>query len=160
MNLRDQTVCFTGHREIRHENCEKILYSTIENLINKGFRFFGAGGARGFDSLAEKVVLDLKREKYPQIHLILVLPFENQYEHENGWTAAEIEFYHYAKTKASKVVHINQTYESGIYYKRNRHLVDNSSLCIAYQYKSTGGTAYTTNYAKKVGVQLIYLRMD
>lgn len=157
MNLRNHTVCFTGHREIRHEKCENILRETIENLINKGFRFFGAGGARGFDSLAEKVVLDLKREKYPQIHLILVLPFENQYEHEKGWSAAEIEFYHYAKAKASKVVHINPTYESGIYYKRNRHLVDHSSVCIAYQYKNTGGTAYTTNYANKKGLHILHL---
>ena len=160
MSLREKTVCFTGHREIRHEKCEFFLRETIENLINKGFRFFGAGGARGFDSLAEKVVLDLKESKYPHIHLILVLPFENQYLHETGWSKEEIDFYHYAKNKASKVVHLNPTYESGIYYKRNRHLVDNSSVCVAYQYKNTGGTAYTTNYAKKVGVQLIYLRMD
>ena len=155
MNLKSQTVCFTGHREIKHEKCEKILKIEVENLINKGFRFFGAGGARGFDSLAEKVVLELKEEKYKHIHLILVLPFENQYEHETGWSKEEIKFYHYAKTKASKVVHINPVYESGIYYKRNRHLVDNSSVCVAYQYKSTGGTAYTTNYANKKGVQII-----
>lgn len=156
MDFKSQTVCFTGHREIRHKNCEKILYSTIENLIKRGYRFFGAGGARGFDSLAAKTILGLK-EKYPHIHLILVLPFENQYEHENGWTAAEIEFYHYAKTKASKVVHINPTYESGIYYKRNRHLVDHSSVCVAYQYKNTGGTAYTTNYANKKGLHILHL---
>lgn len=160
MDLRSYTVCFTGHREIRSQKCEKILYETVEDLIIKGFKFFGCGGARGFDSLAAKTVLRLKEEKYHHIHLILVLPFENQYTHETGWSKEEIDFYHYAKTKASKVVHLNPTYESGIYYKRNRHLVDNSSLCVAYQYKSTGGTAYTTNYAKKVGVQLIYLRMD
>lgn len=160
MNLKNQTVCFTGHREIKHEKCEKILIEIVEDLIIKGFRFFGAGGARGFDSLAEKVVLTLKETKYPHIHLILVFPFENQYLHETGWSKEEIDFYHYAKNKASKVVHLNPTYESGIYYKRNRHLVDNSSLCVAYQYKSTGGTAYTTNYAKNAGVQVLYLRMD
>lgn len=159
MDLRRYTVCFTGHREIKHENCEKNLYSTIENLIKRGYRFFGAGGARGFDSLAAKTILGLK-EKYPHIHLILVLPFENQYNHEKGWSAAEVEFYHYAKAKASKVVHINPTYESGIYYKRNRHLVDHSSVCVAYQYKNTGGTAYTTNYANKKGLHILYLRMD
>ena len=90
MNLKNQTVCFTGHREIKHEKCEKILIEIVEDLIDKGYRFFGCGGARGFDSLAEKVILDLKRTKYPQIHLILVLPFDNQYTEEDGWNEEEI----------------------------------------------------------------------
>lgn len=154
MNLKYQTVCFTGHREMKHNQCENILHTVVEDLIGKGFRFFGCGGARGFDSLAAKTVLTLK-EKYPHIHLILVLPFENQYAHEGGWSREEIDFYHYSKTMASNVMHLSSVYERGIYYKRNRYLVDFSSVCIAYQYKNTGGTAYTTNYAKKSGVQII-----
>ena len=34
-------------------------------------------------------------------------------------------------------------------HKRNRHLVDNSSACIAYLTESKGGTAYTVDYADK-----------
>ncbi len=41
--------------------------------------------------------------------------------------------------------------------KRNRHLVDYSSACICYLNKSTGGTAYTVEYAKKRGLQIINL---
>ena len=50
---------------------------TVEKLINKGYRYFGADGARGFDALASETVLKLKAT-YPQIHLILVLPFDEQ----------------------------------------------------------------------------------
>jgi hypothetical protein len=39
--------------------------------------------------------------------------------------------------------------------KRNRHLVDNSSVCICYLTKPTGGTAYTVNYARRSGLQVI-----
>ncbi len=156
MNYKPQTVCFTGHREVKHQNCETILIETVEGLIKRGYRFFAAGGARGFDSLGAKVVLGLK-DIYPNIHLILVLPFENQYTHETGWSKEEIEFYHYSIHKASKVIYIGQQYKRGIYYERNRYLVDSSSVCIAYQYKNTGGTAYTTNYAKEAGVQIINL---
>ncbi len=154
MNKRALTACFTGHREIKHEKCEKILYITVEDLIKKGYRFFGAGGARGFDSLAAKTILELKKT-YPHIHLILVLPFDRQYTAEKGWSKAEVEEYEKYKKLASKVTFESNGYESGIYYKRNRHLVDFSSVCISYQYKNTGGTAYTVNYANKKGLQII-----
>lgn len=42
-------------------------------------------------------------------------------------------------------------------FKRNRHLVDNSSVCICYQTKETGGTAYTVEYARKHGLRIINL---
>ena len=41
--------------------------------------------------------------------------------------------------------------------KRNRHLVDNSSLCISYLTSDSGGTAYTVNYAKAKGLKIINL---
>ena len=37
-------------------------------------------------------------------------------------------------------------------FKRNRHLIDNSSLCICYLTKNSGGTAFTVNYALKKGL--------
>ena len=85
MVCREKTVCFTGHREIK-ENYNILflkVYSVVENLIKNGYLYFGSGGARGFDILASEVVLKLKK-KYPNIHLILVLPFINQYEKEKG----------------------------------------------------------------------------
>ena len=39
--------------------------------------------------------------------------------------------------------------------KRNRHLVDNSSICICYLTKPTGGTAYTVNYARRCSLQIL-----
>jgi uncharacterized membrane protein len=33
--------------------------------------------------------------------------------------------------------------------------VDNSSVCICYLTESTGGTAYTVDYAKKAGIRVI-----
>ena len=41
--------------------------------------------------------------------------------------------------------------------KRNRHLVDNSSVCICYLTESTGGTAYTVEYARKSGLTIVNL---
>lgn len=154
--MRKKTVCFTGHRQMEEpiSEVERKLTGTVENLIRKGYLHFGAGGARGFDALASEVVLELKT-RYPQIHLILVLPYDEQYSHEKGWTWAEIEQYHRLKRQASKVVILAASYTSGVYYRRNRHLVDNSSICVAYMTRANSGTSYTVNYAKAKGLKVV-----
>ena len=82
--MRSKTVCFTGHRELPADDLPKIskrLEDALATLIEQGYRYFGAGGALGFDTLAAQAVLRL-RERYPQIRLILVLPCLNQ---TRGW---------------------------------------------------------------------------
>ena len=159
MLKREQTACFTGHRELREVSSVIFskTYEMVETLILQGYRYFGAGGARGFDALAAETVLALK-EKYPYIHLILVLPFPKQYAREKGWSADEIRQHERHKKIASKVVYTQEAYSPGCYYKRNRHLVDSSSVCISYQYKNTGGTAYTTQYARQNGVLVLNIQ--
>lgn len=153
---RQQTACFTGHRQIGETKSEvgSRLTKIVEDLIQAGYLYFGAGGARGFDALPSEVVIKLKKQ-YPKIHLILVLPFDRQYEHERNWDQAEIEQYYRLKAQASKVVILSSEYSSGVYYRRNRHLVDNSSICIAYLTRGNSGTSYTVNYAKTKRLQVI-----
>ena len=72
---KTKVACFSGHRKLPH-NCEELstrLKKEIIDLIERGVVFFGAGGAWGFDMLAEETVLLLK-ENYSHIRLILVLP--------------------------------------------------------------------------------------
>ncbi len=150
--MKEQTICFTGHREIREKKSvvREKLQDMLEYYIQHGYTEFAAGGARGFDALAAETVLEL-RKKYPQIALILVLPFRNQYMEEKTWTEAEIRQYETIKLHASEIIYIGETYVRGCYYKRNRALVHMASICISYQYKNTGGTAYTVRYAEKEG---------
>ena len=42
-------------------------------------------------------------------------------------------------------------------HKRNRHLVDNSSVCVCYLAKDSGGTDYTVGYARLKGLKVINL---
>lgn len=155
-DTREKTVCFTGHRQMGEAitEVEKKVIRTVEGLIQRGYLYFGAGGARGFDAVASEAVLRLKAT-YPQIHLILVLPFDEQYRKEGNWTASEIKQYHRLKEQASKVVILADHYSSGVYYRRNRHLVDNASVCVAYLTKPNSGTSYTVNYAKSKGLEII-----
>ena len=42
--------------------------------------------------------------------------------------------------------------------ERDRFMVDNSSVCISYLYKSTGGAYYTTKYAVEKEIEIIYVK--
>lgn len=154
--MKDRTCCFTGHRRIPTEKVEKVkvkLKHTITIAVEEGYLYFGTGGALGFDTLAALTVLELK-EKYPRIKLILVLPCVNQ---TRGWNKIDVEVYEYIKSKCDKYVYTSKEYTDGCMQKRNRHLVDNSSLCICYLTRNTGGTAYTVRYAKQKGLNIINL---
>jgi len=69
----------------------------------------------------------------------------------------DIEKYNILLEKADEKVILNDEYKRGCYYQRDRYLVDNSSLCISYQTRKKGGTAYTVDYANKQGLQVINL---
>ena len=152
--MKEKTVCFTGHRTIpmlKKWKIEKKLKETLEALIDNGYCYFGAGGALGFDTIAAQAVLGLKK-KHPEIKLILVLPCKNQ---TRGWEEKDVSVYESIIEQADKVVYTQEHYDRGCMFKRNRHLVDNSSVCVAYLTEEKGGTAYTVNYANQKGVKVI-----
>ncbi len=154
LDLKSKTACFTGHRTLPEENLPEIaerLEKALIALIEQDYCYFGAGGALGFDTLAAQTVLRL-RERYPQIRLILVLPCRSQ---TRGWSQADIDIYEEIKRRADKVTYTSENYFRGCMQKRNRHLVDNSSICICYLTKPTGGTAYTVNYARRCSLQIL-----
>lgn len=159
---KKQTACFTGHRDLPAllaDDIDQRTRQAVVRLAEKGYRFFGAGGARGFDALAAETVLSL-RDQYPQIRLILVLPFPEQYRHETGWTRAEIEQYHKLQEQAAKVRILSEGYSSGVYYRRNKHLVNWSSACIAYMVRQNTGTSYTVNFARSKGLEIINVGLE
>ncbi len=159
MDLRAKTCCFTGHRSLSSE--EKLratvrLRRVIEEQIKAGIVFYGAGGARGFDALAAQTVLDMKKE-YPQLRLILVLPCEDQ---TRRWCSEDIAVYEDIMRRSDKVVYVSREYTPDCMHRRNRHLVDQSGTCICYLTRSSGGTAYTVDCARKKGLHVINIAND
>lgn len=151
--IKKLTVCFTGHRKIPREyygDIEQRLEKTIVKLIEEGYRYFGAGGALGFDTMAAQAILRL-RTRYSMIRLILVLPCVFQ---TRGWSSTDVDEYEKIKSAADKVVYVSREYTRDCMFKRNRHLVDNSDACVCYLTEG-GGTAYTVNYARVKGLRII-----
>ena len=120
----------------------------MRQLILSGYRYFGAGGALGFDTMAAQTVLLLQHE-FPQVKLILVLPCLSQ---ADRWAEGDRKVYEDIKQRANKVVYVSQEYTKDCMFRRNRHLVDYSSACICYLNRQTGGTAYTVGYAMEKGL--------
>lgn len=152
--MRERTVCFTGHRKLpvlQLHSIKKRLKNEIICLVEQGYRYFGTGGALGFDTLAAQAVLEAKKE-HSQVRLILVLPCHSQ---ADRWSDQDKAVYEEIKGEADKVVYISQEYTRDCMFRRNRHLVDGSSVCICYLTEQTGGTAYTVDYAQKCGLKII-----
>lgn len=157
--MRNQTCCFTGHRIIPPDQLNEVqerLKKAILSSIHAGYRYFGAGGALGFDTLAAQQVLSLKKD-FPNIKLILVLPCKSQ---TRGWDQDDIDVYERIKSSADKVVYTSENYYSGCMHKRNRHLVDNSSLCICYLTENSGGTHYTVQYAEQNALDIVNVAVN
>ena len=150
-SMRPMTCCFTEHRSLAP--WEQLLITRrlarlLPLLAAQGVRYFGVGGALGFDTLAAQAVLKL-RQNHGQIKLILVLPCADQAQ---KWSASDIQTYESIKIAADKVTCLSPAYVPGCMYKRNRHLVDHSGVCVCYLRKASGGTAYTVRYARQQGI--------
>lgn len=145
--MRERTVCFTGHRNIPAGQYDAVyhrLKDVLAEAIGRGYRYFGAGGA-------------LLKKTYSFIRLILVLPCPSQ---ASRWKEQDQKVYERIKAQADKVVYTSRRYTKDCMYRRNRHLVNCSSMCISYQTRPTGGTAYTVSYARKRGLAVINIAQE
>ena len=146
--------CFTGHRSIdtaRSPSISCTLNGVVQSLINHGATDFYTGGALGFDTLAALTVLRL-RHICPNIRLHLILPCKTQ---TKMWSERDKFVYEQILLSADSVEYVQESYTSGCMHERNRRLVDNAELCVAYCEHSGGGTAYTVAYALKNEKELI-----
>lgn len=144
---KQQAVCFTGHRIIKSTHVQRlpgVVMNAIVKLHERGYTQFLAGGALGFDALAAQVVIKA-RERLGNIELILLLPCPDQ---AKKWNPSDIKVYEEIKAQANKVIYTSEQYTRDCMFIRNRALVDNSSYCVSYQYKESGGTGYTVRYAR------------
>ena len=157
MTQEEQTCCLTGHRIIPPGEEQKILTRT-RNIILKlirenNVRYFGVGGAVGFDMLAAEYLLWLRAHREQQLKIISVLPYPAWRETED-WTDALRLREDRILRGSDKVVYVRPEYEKNVFLLRDRKLVDGSAYCISYCNRPRTGTAYTVKYARSRGVRV------
>ena len=139
-----KTTCsFTGHRILKRDFSFLNLDRIIERVINSGYKTFLVGMARGFDTAAFEALLKYKNKN---IDIIACVPCLEQ---DKYFTLKEKEKYKELLEKADKIVYVSNEYYDGCMQKRNKYMVDNSSLLISYIYANRGGAIQTRNYAEK-----------
>lgn len=145
------TCSFTGHRILKKDFNSEKLFNVIEKIIESGYKTFLVGMAWGFDLKVFETLLNFKNKN---IDIIACVPCENQ---ERYFKNSEKEKYLEYLKKADKVVYVSDKYFDGCMQKRNRYIVDNSSILVAYLYSNMGGTKNTVSYAEKQGKNIIYI---
>ena len=159
-------VCaFTGHRpksfpwgyEESARDClllKEVLEAQITALADQGVTDFLSGMAQGVDLWSSQIVLDLQK-KNPALKLHCVLPCKGQ---ESKWTASAQERYRSILAQANEVVYVGQEYNRDCMLKRNRYLVDHSSILLAvYNGTWRSGTGATVRYAQKLKREIIII---
>lgn len=160
--------CFTGHRPSKlpwknnesDARCLKMkaaLTEEIEKAVENGYDTFICGMALGFDIICAETVLEIKK-KYPFVKLIGALPCKDQ---DAKWSESEKARYRALLSRLDGVRCVNETYTGAqCMLERNRYMIDNSSLLIAFFDGISGGTKFTVKYAEKNGLEIVIINSE
>ena len=161
-----KTCCFTGPRPKnypwgRDKECEaKIeekLKIAVQEAIERGYRHFISGMSAGIDLLAAKIVLQLRGDM-PKMEITLeaAIPFLFQ---SKRWKEETKREYEIILSQCDKVPYIADAFSLEAYKKRDKYMVDKSSLLIAVEGKPNGGTARTIAYARRLNREIVLLNV-
>jgi len=167
----ERVCCFCGHRPNkfpwgRNELDPRCIYlkskiaDAVEQAIEDGFSSFITGGAIGTDMWCAECVMEAKL-RYPKkdIRLILAIPFLDYARYFSDEEKHRLSLIIDASDERIITSCENDmTCVTAKYYKRNEYMVDNSSRLIAvYNANLRGGTRYTVEYARKCGIEIIFV---
>ena len=163
---RETTCSFTGHRpeklpwrgdesDPRCLALKERLAAAVEDAYDKGMRHFMCGMARGADFYFCDAVLEL-RERRSGVTLEAVIPCEEQ---AARWSERERERWFSLVERCDGEPMLQHHYAKGCMLRRNRYLVDHSSMLIAVYDGMLGGTMYTLSYAMKQGLETVILEV-
>lgn len=152
---RPQKLPQRGNKEVQEELSIRLQAAIVDSL-GRGYMTFLNGCMAGWDILAAESVLTLK-PLYPQIICATVAPFRKSFFAGNNWTpewkARALKVYQQSDIAFS----LSENYARGVYYARDRFLIDHSSLVICFYDGKPGGTKYTVDYAKTQNREIINL---
>lgn len=158
--MKEQTCCFTGHRNVPVDKQKEIVARTgakVRERISEGYQCFVVGGAVGYDTLAAELLFHLRDVEHMGIRVILAYPFDG---YTAPWNEEQKATYARLLPLYDERICVAAAASRGAYLQRDRYMVDASSACIAYCTRQTGGTAYTVRYATKKGVPVINVAED
>ncbi len=144
--MNAKTCCVTGHRDIPSEKVARItteIQHTILQAIERGYTHFISGFATGVDLIFADIVAELKAQY--SISLEAAIPYQGRMK------TPDKDFRRLIKCCDIVKIH-SDGYSKACYMKRNRYMVERSTLVIAvWDGRQTGGTAATVRYGGRLG---------
>lgn len=161
---REKSCCFSGHRPVKlpwglnesDSGCIRLkdeLAQKLENIYQQGYRHFICGMAIGCDMYFAEAVLAL-RSLHDDVTLEAAVPCANQSER---WSVSQRERYNNLIDACDKVTVLQSVYTPDCMMRRNRYMVDNSSLLLCCYNGRPGGTMNTILYARRQGIDTIII---
>ena len=166
MDKRSVTCCFTGHRpnklpwalnesDPRCIALKEELAARLEGIVESGYRHFLCGMAAGCDLYFAEAVQTL-RQRHPELSLEAAIPCDTQ---TSSWPRAMQRRYEALLSGCDTVTFVQHQYTPGCMMRRNRYMVDRSSLLLACYDGCPGGTMNTILYAQRSGIQVISIEL-
>ena len=128
-------VTFCGHKQVENEDqVRQWLENAVDGLIREGADVFYLGGYGGFDRMALSAVNKAK-EAHPSVRAILVLPYLDR--------SMDLDAY-----DGSIYPPLEKVPRRYAISRRNRWMVDQADVVVAYVIHEWGGAATTLRYAE------------
>ncbi len=167
MDSKEKSCSFTGHREEklpwrgneqdpRCQHLKAMLADAVESVYQGGILHFICGMATGCDTYFCEAVMAL-RAAHGDVTLEAAIPWEGQ---SARWSAQQKLRYHRLVADCDFYTLVQKHYTPDCLMKRNRYMVDNSSVIIAASAGKPGGTMSTMLYAIRQGLALIELPIE
>lgn len=166
MPEREICCCFTGHRPAKlpwkaneeSKDClalKEELLSRLEGIYEAGYRHFICGMAVGCDMYFAEAVIKL-RESHPDVTLEAAIPCGTQPE---KWSVDQRRRYNQLLDACSLVTVLQIGYSADCMMKRNKYMVDRSSLLLACFNGRPGGTMNTIVYAQRNELKVVIVNI-
>ena len=163
---KEKCCCFTGHRpqklpwgfdenDPRCSELKRRIRAAIRLAAAYGKIMFLTGMAMGTDMWCAEAVLQLKQEMpRREIKLAAVIPHAGQ---EQQYPDNLKERYGMILSSVDECTVLQDHYTEGCMQRRNRYLVEHSSMLIAVYSGGSGGTKYTFDYANRLMHKIIWI---
>ena len=145
--MKETIRALCGHRDVLDPTVEERAEKEIISLVEQGFTIFYSGGMGEFNKICECIVRKIKR-KNDQVKLCLILPYiKSSVNHTPA--------YYNALYDEIIVPDLGNPHYKRAVTERNRWIVKNSDVVLAYVFRNCGGAWTMLNFAEKSGVECI-----
>ena len=159
-----QTCCFSGHRAAKlpwgyneSDGCctalKRRIRDVLDSLYDSGARHFICGMALGCDMYFAEAVLALRAER-GGVTLEAAVPCLDQ---DRFWPERAQARYRRLLSMCDTRTVLEHSYSPGCMERRNRYMVDRSSVLVAVYNGGSGGTLNTIRYARSRGLTVLQL---